>query len=526
MKAKRRSLGPVAISAAVVLGSMQISQASFQGELPVPAPLSKAAGIKIDAKGNIMGLIPSFDAAPSKDWFNMSPSQGAEGVSSNETYEKYGLPKGKPVIVAVIDGGVDVTHEDLKGKLWINEGEIPNDGIDNDKNGYVDDVFGWNFIGAKEGVASFKPVDGKSFDSGVLYEGKPELQVDGDTLEVTREYKRMVALSQTRILTKKEQAYFETVLAAFNADPSGGDDANYYYNVSLDTRRDIVKDHYFNFSERNYGNNDVIGPDASHGTHVAGIISGARNGIGTNGIATNVKIMAVRVVPNGDERDKDVANGIRYAADNGAQVINMSFGKGFSYNKRAVDAAVRYAQSKGVIMVHAAGNDAENNDVSPNFPNRFRVSKKGKQSYFSTFPLWIEVGASTSSTDDLVAYFSNYGKRTVDVFGPGYQVYSSIPGNRYAYFSGTSMASPAVAGVVAALKSFYPKLSSRQIRHAVLASSRKYKKLLVDFSQTQAEVPFRSLSRSGGIADLLSAVEYVQEGAENIGETVEFTGSL
>lgn len=416
-----------------------------------------------NAKGTL--LQKTLAEGTPANWFNLSPVDGVEGVRTEETYSTFGMPKSEEIIVAVIDSGVDVNHEDLQGKIWINSDEIPNNGIDDDNNGYVDDVFGWNFIGGVKGQA--KIVEDRSLANGIrLVKGDSAHQIDGDSLEVTRELVRMKKLkarveelgetltsaqadyleSLSKIVTgnlenakaiveayttrldlyKKSEAILkaaglatisiEEVRALESQDPAvqkakkdmltllsnGLTEARlnrvlehykaqveFQYNESYDPRS-IVGDNYLDLSERFYGNNDVIGPDASHGTHVSGSIAAVRdNNLGIKGVATNVKIMAVRVVPNGDERDKDVANGIRYAVDNGARVINMSFGKAYSPFKRLVDDAVRYAESKGVLMVHAAGNDNKDNDKLPSYPSRF--DGKGTKEFSN----WLEIGASS-----------------------------------------------------------------------------------------------------------------------------------
>jgi cell wall-associated protease len=507
---------------AIIAVSALSSQAKIAGERPTIAAKSYFGAETLrNAKGTIFhsneALLsaPFFAPGDLLDWQNASPSsaEAYEGVQSNKTYAKYGMPAGKPVIVAVIDSGVDVTHEDLKGKLWFNKKEVPNDGIDNDKNGYVDDVFGWNFIGNKKGMAKFKAVDGQNFESGVEYTaGEAELQVSSDTLEVTREFVRYTKLAQQGTLSPEQLKYFAYVQSKYNEmknDPRYAG-SPYYFDISSDTRATIVKDNYADINEKNYGNNDIIGPDSFHGTHVAGIIAAARdNDLGMNGVATNVKIMAVRVVPDGDERDKDVANGIRYAVDNGAKIINMSFGKGFGPYKSAVDKAVKYAMSKGVILVHAAGNDTEDNNTDPNFPNRW--NKLDYPTRNVAFPLWVEVGASTYTKKRLAAPFSNYGSRTVDVFAPGYQIYSTIPGNEYGKASGTSMAAPTTTGVLAATMGFYPKKCPSLIRNSVVKFSRKYPGLetIIGYEGNRV-VRFGTLSISGGVADLLSTVNFLK----------------
>jgi cell wall-associated protease len=276
----------------------------------------------------------------------------------------------------------------------------------------------------------------------------------------------------------------------------------YGYNTEFNSRT-IVGDDPNNLSEKGYGNNDVVGPDPKHGTHVAGIIGANRkNDLGVKGIADNVKIMSVRAVPNGDERDKDVANAIIYAVDNGAQVINMSFGKSFSPQKQYVDKAVQYAESKGVLLIHAAGNDGRDLDKDFNFPNR----KVGKEKEART---WIEVGASSWGADqNFVGSFSNYGKKSVDVFAPGVQIFSTTPDNTYTDLQGTSMACPATAGVAAMLLSYFPDLTPLQVKEILRQSTRKFDGLKVNKpGSIGEEVQFRELSSSGGLINAYEAVK-------------------
>ncbi len=517
-----------------------------------------------------------FNSNP-ENWFNLSPSQGIEGVRTEDVYEKFGLPISEDIVVAVIDSGVDVNHEDLQGNIWINKGEVPNDGIDNDENGYVDDVFGWNFLGGKEGMASIIPDE--SLANGLrLVKGNPDFQVDADTLEVTRELVRMKKLkkqveelgeelssSQTEYLEKIQNIVTENVskaqevlaltnkrfenykkfekilleaglssvtleaLRSFTSEIPEvlqakeelirmisnnqtekrlkrileyyGDQLKYFYNENFNSRS-VVGDVYLDFSNRFYGNNDVIGPDSSHGTHVSGSIAAVRNnGLGINGVATKVKIMAVRVVPNGDERDKDVANGIRYAVDNGARIINMSFGKAFSPFKKYVDEAIKYAESKGVLMVHAAGNDNKDNDELPSFPSRVYLKEQRE------FTHWLEIGASSSKRSlNLPADFSNFGKKTVDFFAPGVDIYSTTPDNTYDTYSGTSMATPTTAGVAALILSYDPSLGAEDLRSLMIDTSRRYPKLLVYRPGTQEEVLFSKLSTYGSVVDAFNAL--------------------
>ncbi|MCK6616255.1 MAG: S8 family peptidase [Cyclobacteriaceae bacterium] len=499
------------------------------------------------------------------DWFLLDPETDFfQGVSAERVYNT--LLKGKPartIIVAVIDSGVDIFHEDLKDVIWVNTKEIPNNGIDDDKNGYVDDVYGWNFIGGKNGNVNedtyeltrefvrlkprFENIDekkvGKKQQAEYAYWKDIKAKFEKRAKEATNQYNLYNSFYQNisfandtlKKILKVDRLTAEMVdtikpttpVKAFaknamnvlykNAGPDADAEsfleelhevAHYYevqalygYNENFDSR-EIVGDDYSNPYERAYGNNDVKGPDAEHGTHVAGIIAANRNNnLGIKGIADNVKIMSVRAVPNGDERDKDVANAIYYAVDNGAHIINMSFGKSYSPQKEVVDKAVRYAESKGVLLVHAAGNDAKNSDEDINYPSRFY--KDGKEC-----KTWVEIGASAWGVDNsFVGSFSNYGKKTVDLFSPGVRIYSTIPEGQYKHNDGTSMASPATAGVAAILMAYFPDLSAVQVREILRQSTRKFDNLKVAKPGSGQEVLFKDLSITGGLVNAYEAVK-------------------
>jgi len=207
-------------------------------------------------------------------------------------------------------------------------------------------------------------------------------------------------------------------------------------------------------------------------------------------------------VPDGDERDKDVANGIRYAVDNGAQIINMSFGKGFSPDKRAVDEAVKYAESKGVLLVHAAGNDGEDLATAPNFPHATYLDGGRAKN-------WIEVGASSwQGGDQLAASFSNYGRAQVDLFAPGVDILSTVPGGGYERNSGTSMAAPVVSGVAALLMSYFPQLTATDVKRILIESAARYPDMMVarPGGKEGDTVRFGDLSVTGGVVDAYAAV--------------------
>lgn len=501
-----------------------------------------------------------------QDWFLRDPELDTLlGVSSERAYET--LLKGQPsrtVIVAVIDSGVDIEHEDLKSVIWKNEKEIPGNGLDDDNNGYIDDVFGWNFIGGKNGN-----VEADTYELtreylrlhakyGSIEEGKvnKKQKAEYETyLQIKNKYEKLKAKNEQQYklyaniyrninhsidtiksimkvekLTAADVQKFETKEPALlfakgfllsmyknmGEDESIEDYVNelkeavdyyevivkYGYNEKFDSRV-IVGDDINNLYEKGYGNNDVTGADATHGTHVAGIIAADRtNDVGIKGIANNVKIMAVRAVPNGDERDKDIANAIIYAIDNGAHIINMSFGKSFSPQKEAVDKAVRYAEQKGVLLIHAAGNDGENIDEEKNFPTRFYNDGKEAKN-------WIEVGASAWGGDELVGSFSNYGKKMVAFFAPGVEVYSTVPGNKYKNESGTSMASPSTAGVAALIMSYFPELSALEVKDVLMKSTRKFDNLQVQ-KPGGGKAKLDQLSITGGLVNAYEAVKLAQ----------------
>ena len=504
-----------------------------------------------------------------KDWhLKDKQKDGLYGISMDKAYEFVKNKKSKTVLVAVIDSGIDTTHEDLKPVLWTNPKEIAGNGVDDDNNGYVDDVRGWNFIGGKDG----KNVQEDSYEASRVYHQykerfqdltdsstlskedqylydmwkKAQAQVGGNTtngLELVIMRRSYVAAAASDSILRKAMAKEtytgkeldafvpveedakkakRTLLYLFSAN-NMMDDTNVSFLTGLNDyisgeekkaeaadkapknfRNDIVKDNYNDINDRNYGNNDIMAgaENSLHGTHVAGIIGAARNnGKGVEGIADNVKIMMIRAVPDGDEHDKDIALAIRYAVDNGARVVNMSFGKGFSPQKKWVDEAVKYAQSKGVLLIHAAGNDAANNDSTDNFPNPKFVSET------ITAPNWITVGASSDPKlgGSLTASFSNYGKKEVDVFAPGTKIYSTAPAKyEYKALSGTSMASPVVAGVAAFLMSYYPTLTAEQIKQVIEKSAVK-PSIKAKNPGTEDLVDLTELSRTGGIINAYEA---------------------
>ena len=543
------------------------------------------------------------------NWYNLDlTTSGYFGISTEKAYQellKNKTPKQK-VIVAVIDGGTDIKHEDLKDVLWINKKEIPGNGIDDDNNGYVDDMHGWNFLGSKNGTLAYDNLElvrimrkyehkyrsvinstvldsteksefaiyqkarsdfGKKYDEAssvfpiyilikkVMDSVAVVNQLEIPTLSAIESYK---ADNETEVYVKKiirKGAKDEGGIDKFyNTIKKGHHELSvmlkYNLNIKYDERANLVGDDYENANQRDYGNNDVAGPNADHGSHVSGIIGANRsNDLGIKGVADNVSIMTIRVVPEGDERDKDVANGIRYAVDNGAKVINMSFGKGYKWDKKAVDEAVKYAETKGVLLVHAAGNDNSDNDRVENYPNKYfdspeaeayRKSNRPNITLLPPKPLdlnrrpdpfakptpvdplkfnlpqannWIEVGASAyKDDDDLKASFSNYGKNNVDVFAPGFKINSTVPNSKYEEFDGTSMASPVVSGLAALILTYYPELKPSEVRDIIIKSVTKVEHK-VKYKNDKGEnvrVPFSDLCVSGGIVNAYNALKLAE----------------
>lgn len=499
-----------------------------------------------------------------KTWYHKDyATTKVYGVNTENAYkflESKGL-KPKTVVVGVLDSGVEVDHPGLAKNMWKNPNEVPNNGKDDDGNGYVDDIFGWNFLGGKNADIDVDNMEVtrvvKKYQS--VFEGSDSVKNKENQAKMQEEFAMymkskeiftkksqeakqnvqlytmiknaipdMVKLLGDKTLTKQnlstikpstqQEAMAMQVLAQVSNDPQvAGKSAaevktymdaqmkealDYYapqaekgYNLDFDPRKEIVGDNYDDYSEKNYGNNHYEGPDAKHGTHVAGIIAGLPNGSEPQyGVASRVaKIMTVRAVPDGDERDKDVANAIRYAVDNGAKILNMSFGKPVSPGKNVVWDAFKYAESKGVLLVKAAGN--ENEDIAEHqyFPTNYK-STSDEKPFVNNM---IVVGSNTNDANALKSSFSNYNKKMVDVFAPGSEIYSTVPDGKYEYLQGTSMASPVVAGASAVLLAYMPNLKPEQIIES-----------LVNTTNASTNNGFENLSRSAGVIDVAKAAEY------------------
>ena len=510
---------------------------------------------------HLLGASTAMEASANK-WIN-------QGIALYQAYSLLDSTARSPkkVVVAIIDSGSDIDHEDLKDNIWINDDEIVGNMLDDDANGYVDDIFGWNFIGGQDS----SHVNYDTYELTRLYVKGLELFSSFDTLtnipdslndeylqfkEIEGEFEaERSSLESELIQIKQLQQNVESILFFLGESSLDSVDVNNYlseekepsmqtqeaigfvallqdnginegliedyieqtgvqleygYNISFDPRS-IVGDNYDDLDNRFYGNSDVKGPDYDHGTHVAGIIAANQdNNIGANGI-TQAELLIIRAVPNGDERDKDVANAIRYAVDNGADVINMSFGKSYSPELFYVQQAIEYATQNKVLMVHAAGNDGANLDSVANYPSP--IISDGSSS-----PYLITVGASGwQGVNELAASFSNYGRSRVDLFAPGVDIYSTMPNQEYELSNGTSMAAPVVSGVIALLMQYFPEYSPLEIKEIIISSVVKTnEQIMLPGQSTEAQyVPFVNLSKHGGIINAYRAVRKALNGLEN-----------
>ncbi|MCK0189718.1 S8 family peptidase [Arenibacter sp. F20364] len=467
------------------------------------------------------------------------------GMSVDKAYaEIIGNKKGEKVIVAVLDSGMDLTHEDLVDVLWVNKAEIAGNNKDDDNNGYVDDIHGYNFLGESynEQLEMARIVGKKLGDATLQAKAKSDLDKDYQkALQNKGQYEQILQAVQNADEEVKEllgkDSYTKKDLTEIKSEDETmqrnvsilmqmlsikdtipevlselkdgikhfTDQLNYNLNVDFDGRK-MVGDDPYNYDDRGYGNGNPKNrvDDESHGTHVAGIIAAKRNnGLGANGVANNVEIMSIRAVPNGDEYDKDIALGIRYAVDNGAKIINGSFGKAYSPNAEWVYDAIKYAADNDVLFVHAAGNSGDDLDDpnNPNFPND--QINNGPEMADNV----ITVGALTSKYgSEMVATFSNYGIINVDVFAPGDDIYSTMPNDEYDFQGGTSMAAPAVAGVAALVRSYYPKLTASQVKAILLNSGLTTKSKVVVSGDTSMAMDFQKISKSGKMVNAYNAL--------------------
>ncbi len=497
---------------------------------------------------------------PHYNWFNQNGlSDSIQGMGTDAAYGLLRRKKSKEVVVAVIDDGVDIDQADLIGKIWTNTAEIPNNGKDDDHNGYADDAHGWNFLGNAQGEI----VDKDTYELTRLYRkysktfaGQSEADIPASKKQAFTLYRRIRSeFDEKRSAAKLKQYQLSLLAVAYRESDSTVQQAlgkadyglrdlksdttdnavlqrskamliqlkksgfstaalrdaqghfenelQYHYNPKYRGYESIVR------SQNPHGNPMVFGVHPDHGTHVSGIIAADRhNGIGIKGIADKVKIMPIRAVPDGDERDENIAAAIHYAVDNGAKIINMSFGKGYSPQKRLVDAAVKAAMRQGVLIVHAAGNDAVDLGSISYFPNPHYADGGMAEN-------WITVGASGPGCNGaLAADFSNYSHDRVDVFAPGVDILSTVSNNRYEVLSGTSMAAPMVTGMAAVIWSYFPKLTVGEVRDIILKSAIPHEDTVEQAGEEKAQsqaVNLKRLCHTGGIVNLYRAVQLAKE---------------
>jgi cell wall-associated protease len=521
-----------------------------------------ACALLVNLPAMAQNLPPAVPDVP-KDWHTLDlKTNGYFGISLNQAYDFLKGKKSKTVLVAIIDSGVDTLQKDLQGVIWVNPKEIPANGIDDEHDGYVDDVHGWNFLGGKNGKGDINETSEEirdyyrlkdkyanatsstggndreyafwlkvkaTHDSTVSKSGRElsELKPEMNVLMITNGYVKKALnlgpdatfkvgdldkITSTNDTVDKSKSVWSMVL-----QQEGGNATNVAVlkelseyiekltndvNPDLTSRLDIMGDNPDVNDGKPYGNNIVEYTDASHGTGVAGLIGAIRNnGYGINGVADNVRIMILKAVPNGDEYDKDVASAIHFAVDHGAKVINMSFGKKLSPHKDWVDEAFKYAAAKDVLLVQASGNDNLDLDATPEFPNRNYLDG-------TTTDNVIDVGASGPKADtSLAAFFSNYGKTSVDVFAPGVKVTSIDLNAEFNTADGTSFSSPITTGIAALILEYYPKLTASQVKQAILQSATPLNGLLVNKPGTSDKVDFATLSKTGGVVNAYKALE-------------------
>jgi cell wall-associated protease len=507
------------------------------------------------------------------------------GISLDKWYnQNQKKPKSKSIIVAVIDTQIDLKHEDLQGQIWTNPNEIANNGIDDDKNGYIDDINGWSFIGTKNGGyvvwSNYEFVRiVKDWES--LFKDKTKSQIDTQDLYKYNEYQR--ALKTLEEKDKYYKNWLKSLKHSVAIYPLVKDTLKHFFpkedytyeqldsmykkykindkryrqrrddndkdlgalidymmgNLEVnektledikdkETQLDSIVNKNLNlnynerlsigdnptFLEKGYGNNKVsntikgVRTFQDHNTMVSGIIAANRNNnIGIKGITENVKIMPLNISPSGDEHDKDIAMAIRYAIDNGAKVINMSFWKEFSLHNEWVSEALKYAEDHNVLLVHIAGNNGYDIDKNLCYPNDINFNTQNEMCRN-----FINVGSVSSKLDStFVSAFSNYGKQNVDLFAPGEKIHTTGAGNIYKTDSGTSLAAPMVSGTAALIWSYYPKLTAAQVKQIILDSGTAYDLEVIVPGTKDKKVPFSELSKSGKVLNVYNAIQMAKK---------------
>jgi cell wall-associated protease len=522
-------------------------------------------GLALASLNTLAQTFPPTEPDPPKNWYTLDlKTDGYFGVSLAQAYQFLNGLKSKPVVVAIIDSGIDTLQKDLQGVLWVNKKEKAGNGKDDDHNGYVDDIHGWDFLGGPGGKSDFSETEEevreyyklkgkylnateasaenkkeyaywltvKALYDSTLTKGRSEISqlspIVNAMVETSGYIRHALNLKNDQTFTKADVERLkpgnDTLaevrnlwLVAFSQDVSTSTNVkvikelneymaklNNEVNPDLEARKRIVGDDPDVLKDKPYGNNVLKYMDASHGTDVAGIVGAIRNnGYGIDGVADNVRLMAIKAVPIGDEYDKDEANAIHYAVDNGAKIINMSFGKKISPHKEWVDEAFKYAAAHDVLLVQASGNENQDMDVKPDYPNDIFLDGSATDA-----DNVINVGASGLKPDtNLAATFSNYGKKNVDVFAPGVKITSIDSDAELITDDGTSFSAPIVTGIAALILEYYPNLSARQIKQAIMQSAAPLTGTMVFKPGTKEKVDFSTLSKTGGIVNALNALQ-------------------
>jgi len=497
------------------------------------------------------------------NWAQLDPDKdGYEGTRTETLYQYIQTmdieQEPESVIVAVMDTGIDIEHPALKNNIWNNEAEVNGiEGVDDDGNGYIDDFYGWNLLGNNRNLSlevtrelvrlkreNVSP--GNDYYRKVKEKYKEKKTEEEDYYDMIKSTIKEVKDAE-KILEKKNYStdpeklieiksrlkddYLDAanliigIHIWFGLTPKELYEEEKLSKLKLQALFDTTDTHILIgddpdiLLEKNYGNNDITSTYELHGTHVSGIIAANKKGVGQ---APFAKIMCLRTVPDeGDERDKDIGNAIRYAVDNGASIINMSAGKYFARNPEFVIESIQYAEEKGVLFVVSAGNEGINISKMANYPPKY-YEENGEMKYFSNMIVvgansWMKKWNKKMDPDDLnfgfdlAAPFSNYSDKVVDLFAPGVEINSTVPGGGYERTSGTSMSSPEASGVAAIIKGYFPHLNAHQLKVILTSSVRKYDGLKVVIRGRNSRVLFSSLSKSGGVIDAMNAFQLADE---------------